>query len=55
LYDGGPSKYEDAPTSVQLVGERLQEEKLLAIAEVLDVLLKGHREGVALAKSIDNM
>jgi amidase len=37
-YKNGPSKYRDAPTSVQLIGERLQEEKLLAIAEVLDSL-----------------
>lgn len=36
---GGAEKYRDAPTSVQLVGERLQEERLLAVAEVVEGLL----------------
>ena len=44
-YDDGPAKYKDAPTSVQVVGERLQEEKLLAMAGVLDELLKEDRQG----------
>lgn len=46
FYDAGPAKYKDAPTSVQLVGERLQEEKLMAIAEVLDELLRKDRDAV---------
>jgi len=54
LYDDGPAKYEDAPTCVQLVGERLQEEKLLAVAETIDVLLEKDREGrVSVVKSVD--
>lgn len=44
MFDEGPAKYKDAPTAVQLVGERLQEERLMAIAEVLDGLLRGDTE-----------
>lgn len=41
---GGAQKYKDAPVSVQIVGRRLQEEKLLAMAEVVDNVLREERE-----------
>lgn len=40
----GPSKYRNAPISMQLVGRRLQEEKLLVMAEVVREALKKERE-----------
>lgn len=36
-----PEIYDEAHVSVQLVGRRLQEEKMLALAEVLDGAIKG--------------
>ncbi|KAL1303077.1 hypothetical protein AAFC00_006521 [Neodothiora populina] len=38
-YKEGPAKYRDAPICLQLVGRRLQEEKLLAMAESVQLAL----------------
>lgn len=37
--NGGPSKYRNAPISVQIVARRLQEEKALKFAQVIEDLM----------------
>lgn len=52
---GGPAKYRDAPIALQLVGKRFQEEKLLAMTELVqDTLAKAkfRVESVVGAKSL---
>lgn len=43
LYNMGPKKYRDAPVCLQLVGKRLQEEKLLATTELVEKLVSEAR------------
>ncbi|KAI5196557.1 hypothetical protein AUEXF2481DRAFT_44372 [Aureobasidium subglaciale EXF-2481] len=38
--EGGWEKYKDAPVNLQLVGKRLREEKLLAVAEVVEGVIR---------------
>ncbi|GAB7353854.1 hypothetical protein MBLNU459_g4217t1 [Dothideomycetes sp. NU459] len=40
---GGPYKYRDAPVSLQLIGRRLQEEKLLAMTELVEGVLRDEK------------
>lgn len=44
---GGAEKYRDAPVNLQLVGKRLQEERLLAVVEVVEKVVReiGIRDG----------
>ncbi len=37
--DTGPNEYHDAPTAVQLVGQRHDDEKLAVLAEFLDEMI----------------
>jgi amidase len=39
--EGGVDKYRDAPVNLQLVGRRLREERLLAVAEVVEDVIRG--------------
>jgi amidase len=39
--EGGVEKYRDAPVNLQLVGRRLREERLLAVAEVVEDVIRG--------------
>ena len=39
--EGGVDKYRDAPVNLQLVGRRLREENLLAVAEVVEGVFRG--------------
>jgi amidase len=39
--EGGVNKYRDAPVNLQLVGKRLREERLLAVAEVVEGVIRG--------------
>ncbi|KAG9557379.1 fatty-acid amide hydrolase, partial [Aureobasidium melanogenum] len=39
--EGGAEKYRDAPVNLQLVGKRLREERLLAVAEVVEEIVRG--------------
>jgi amidase len=39
--EGGVDKYRDAPVNLQLVGKRLREERLLAVAEVVEGVIRG--------------
>jgi amidase len=39
--EGGVDKYRDAPVNLQLVGRRLREENLLAVAEVVEGVVRG--------------
>ncbi|CAD0106951.1 unnamed protein product [Aureobasidium uvarum] len=43
--EGGPQKYKDAPVNLQLVGKRLREENLLAVAEVVEGVIRGVSDG----------
>ncbi|THZ76229.1 amidase [Aureobasidium pullulans] len=44
--EGGAGKYKDAPVNLQLVGKRLREERLLAVAEVVEGCLKEDKQSV---------
>jgi amidase len=39
--EGGVEKYKDAPVNLQLVGRRLREERLLAVAEIVEGVIRG--------------
>ena len=39
--DTGPEDYKDAPTAVQLVGYRYEDEKLMQIAGLVDEMVHG--------------
>ncbi|KAI1343536.1 acetamidase [Xylariaceae sp. FL0016] len=40
-YNSNPSKYVDMPVTLQIVGKRLEEEKVLAISQILEDLVNG--------------
>ncbi|KAI4719231.1 amidase [Aureobasidium sp. EXF-10727] len=50
--EGGPQKYMDAPVNLQLVGKRLREESLLAVAEVVEGITRGVGDGTKSDKTV---
>ncbi|KAI4729930.1 amidase [Aureobasidium sp. EXF-10728] len=50
--EGGPQKYMDAPVNLQLVGKRLREENLLAVAEVVEEIIRGVGDGTNSDKTV---
>lgn len=55
FYKSGASKYRDAPISLQLVGKRLQEEKLLAMTEAVQKSLnEGRTRGTTAVSHISS-